>query len=153
MEFLGLSIWLGSDIFLSFVVAPGAFAVLASSNQAGAIVGYSLTRMHYIGMACGAVILLARLSRTRSLASLLAPAALCVTLMILLTLISQSAVSPKMAALRLEMGSIEAIRADSTVQAEFARLHRASVGLESGVLLAAIGALFWMVKEAGSAAR
>src|SRR5438045_7279970 len=58
IEFLGLSIWLGSDVFLSFVVAPGAFSVLASRDQAGAIVGYSLTRMHWMGIICGVVILL-----------------------------------------------------------------------------------------------
>src|SRR5262245_58203664 len=124
IEFLGLSIWLGSDIFLSFVVAPGAFSVLASSNQAGAIVGYSLTRMHYIGMICGALILLARLLRTRSLASFVAPAALWVVLIILLTVFSQAAVSPRMAALRLQVGSLEATAADSTLRAEFGRLHR-----------------------------
>jgi hypothetical protein len=153
LEFLGLSIWLGSDIFLSFVVAPGAFSVLASSNQAGAIVGFSLTRMHYIGIVCGAVILLTRLLRTRNLASLVAPAASCLVLMILLTVISQAAVSPKVAALRMQMGSFEATAADSTLRAEFRRLHRVSVGLESGVLLAGMAALFWMVKEAANAVR
>src|ERR1051326_8454957 len=55
IEFLGLSIWLGSDVFLSFVVAPGAFSVLASRNEAGAIVGYSLGRMHWMGILCGGV--------------------------------------------------------------------------------------------------
>src|SRR6476660_4755434 len=106
LEFLGLSIWLGSDVFLSFVVAPGAFSVLASREQAGAIVGYSLTRMHILGILCGVLILLFRVMRTRSLASLAAPAALCILLMILLTVTSQLAVSPKMATLRVQMGSI-----------------------------------------------
>jgi uncharacterized membrane protein len=148
IEFLGLSIWLGSDIFLSFVVAPGAFAVLASRDQAGAIVGYSLTRMHWMGIMCGALVLLFRLVRTRSVGSLAAPAALCVVLMILLTLVSQVAVSPKMAALRVEMGSIQATAEGSPLLAEFARLHRVSVGLESGVLLAGMAAIFLMVREA-----
>jgi len=35
LEFLGLSLWLGSDVFLSFVVAPGAFRILASRDQGG----------------------------------------------------------------------------------------------------------------------
>ena len=65
IEFLGLSVWLGSDVFLSFVVAPGAFSVLASRDQAGALVGYSLTRMHWMGIVCGVVILVVRLVRTR----------------------------------------------------------------------------------------
>jgi uncharacterized membrane protein len=148
IEFLGLSIWLGSDVFLSFVVAPGAFSVLAGRDQAGAIVGYSLTRMHWMGIVCGVLILLARVLRTRNIAGLVTPAALCVVLMILLTAISQAAVSPKMAVLRVQMGSIEATAAGNPLLAEFARLHTISVGLESGVLLAGMAALFLMVREA-----
>jgi uncharacterized membrane protein len=153
IEFLGLSIWLGGDSFLSFVVAPGAFSVLASRNEAGAIVGYSLTRMHWMGVVCGVAILLVRVLRTRSFASLVAPAALCVALMILLTLISQRAVSPKMAELRTHMGSIESTAPGSTLLAEFGRLHRVSVGLESGVLLAGLVALVCLVREATAAGR
>ena len=153
IEFLGLSIWLGSDVFLSFVVAPGAFSVLASRDQAGAIVGYSLTRMHWMGIVCGLVILLVRILRVRSLASLATPAALCVMFMILLTVISQVAVSPKMAVLRVRMGSIEATAAGSPLLAEFSRLHQISVSLESGVLLAGMAALLLMVREASVAAR
>jgi uncharacterized membrane protein len=150
IEFLALSIWLGSDVFLSFVVAPGAFLLLASRDQAGAIVGYSLVRMHWMGIVCGVVILLVRVLRIRSLPALVAPAALCVVLMIILTVISQLAVSPKMAVLRVQMGSIEATAAGNPLLAEFARLHTISVGLESGVLLAGVAALLFMVRD-GSA--
>jgi uncharacterized membrane protein len=150
IEFLGLSIWLGSDVFLSFVVAPGAFSVLASRDQAGAIVGYSLTRMHWMGIVCGVAILLARVVRMRSFANLVAPVALCVELMILLTVISQVAVSPKMAVLRVRMGSIQATEAGSPLLAEFARLHSVSVGLESGVLLAGMAAMVLMLREAAA---
>src|SRR6201993_1728790 len=94
LEFLGLSLWLGSDVFLSFVVAPGAFRILASRDQAGDMVGYGLWWMHMIGVVCGIVILLARLLRTRSFGSLVAPAVICVILMIALTGASQHAVSP-----------------------------------------------------------
>src|SRR5712691_2886673 len=94
LEFLGLSLWLGSDMFLSFVVAPGAFRILASRDQAGARVGYGLWWMHMIGVMCGTAILVARLMRTRTFASLAMPAALCVLLMIGLTAVSQHVVSP-----------------------------------------------------------
>jgi uncharacterized membrane protein len=147
LEFLGLSVWLGSDIFLSFVVAPGAFSVLASRDQAGAIVGYSLTRMHWMGIICGTLLLLARLLRSRNLASLLVPTALCVAVMIALTLTSQLTVSPKMAALRTEMGSIQSAATDNPLLAEFSRLHKISVSLESGVLLAGLAALYLLVRE------
>jgi uncharacterized membrane protein len=149
LEFLGLSLWLGSDVFLSFVVAPGAFRILASRDQAGAMVGYGLWWMHMIGVVCGITILFARLLRTRTFASLATPAALFVALMILLTVVSQHAISPKMAALRVQMGSIQATAADSPLLAEFGRLHRVSVSLESGVLLAGLAAMYLMVKNLG----
>jgi uncharacterized membrane protein len=150
IEFLSLSLWLGSDVFLSFVVAPGAFRILSSRDQAGAVVGYSLTRMHFVGIACGSVLLLARLIRTRGFASFFTPAALCVVLMIALTATSQFTVSAKMAALRVQMGSIQATATNSPLLAQFSRLHRVSVSLESGVLLAGIAAAYFMVKELAS---
>jgi Domain of unknown function (DUF4149) len=148
VEFLALSVWLGSDVFLSFVVAPGAFRVLAPNrDQAGAMVGFSLTRMHLGGMALGVAFLVVRMIRTRSFAGLVTPAAVSVVLMIALTAISQYTVSAKMAVLRVEMGSIQATAAESPLLAEFSRLHGISVSLESGVLLAGITAMYFMVRE------
>src|SRR6202022_805463 len=154
IEFLSLSLWLGADAFLSFVVAPGAFAVLASRDQAGAMVGYSVFRMHFSGVICGLVFLVARVVRSRSVGSLVAPAALCVVLMIALTVISVHAVSPRMAELRGKMGSIERATAssqgtDSPLLAEFGKLHRVSVTLEGGVLLAGLAGMYFMVGEMG----
>ncbi len=147
VEFLAVSVWLGSDVFLSFVVAPGAFRVLAPNrDQAGAIVGFSLTRMHLGGIALSILFLLARLVRTRALSSFVTPAALCVALMIVLTAISQYTVSARMAVLRTQMGSIQAT-IDSPLLGEFSRLHTISVSLESGVLLAGIATMYLMVKE------
>ncbi|HLC13533.1 MAG TPA: DUF4149 domain-containing protein [Chthoniobacterales bacterium] len=147
IEFLCVGLWLGSDVFLSFVVAPGAFGILASRDQAGAMVGYSLTRMHLGGIALGIVFLLVRLARTRTFASFVTPAALCVVLMIALTAISQYTVSAKMAVLRGQMGSIQTTAGDSPLLAEFNKLHRISVSLESGVLLAGFAAMYFMVRE------
>ncbi len=147
LEFLCLGLWLGSDVFLSFVVAPGAFNVLATRDQAGVMVGFALTRMHMGGIICGVIFLLARLARTRSFASVGAPAALCVVVMIAATLVSQFTVSAKMAALRGQMGSIQATAADSPLLAEFTRLHSISVSLESVVLLAGIAAMFLLARE------
>jgi uncharacterized membrane protein len=154
IEFLSLSLWLGADAFLSFVVAPGAFAVLASRDQAGAMVGYALRRMHFAGVVCGLVFLVARGVRTRSMGSLVGPAALCVISMIALTVISQHAVSPRMAELRGKMGSIERATASSQgtenpLLAEFGKLHRVSVMLEGGVLLAGLAGMWFMVREMG----
>ncbi|HEY8715503.1 MAG TPA: DUF4149 domain-containing protein [Candidatus Acidoferrum sp.] len=151
VEFLCLGLWLGSDVFLSFVVAPGAFRVLASRDQAGAMVGFALTRMHIAGLFCGAIFLLARLARTRSIVSLGSPGAVCVVVMMMATLVSQFTVSVKMASLRTQMGSIQSTAADNPLLAEFSRLHRVSVSLESVVLLAGIAATFLLVRELHSA--
>lgn len=147
LEFLCLSLWLGSDVFLSFVVAPGAFSLLATRDQAGAIVGFALTRMHIGGILCGLFLLLVRLIRTRTASTLLMPAPLCLLLMVILTLVSQFTVSTRMAQLRLQMGSIQATNADSPLLAEFGKLHAISVTLESGVLLAGFAAMYFMVRE------
>ena len=149
IEFLCLGLWLGSDAFLSFVVAPGAFRVLGNRDTAGVMVGFALGRMHLLGVICGVVFLLARVARTRTFAGFVTPVALCVVLMIALTVASQVGVSPRMAALRVQMGSIQATAQDSPLLAEFARLHRISVSLESGVLLAGFAGLFLLVREVG----
>jgi hypothetical protein len=148
LEFLSLGLWLGSDVFLSFVVAPGAFYVLATRDQAGVMVGFALTRMHLGGIICGVIFLAARLVRARSFSNLMTPAALCVLVMIVATLISQFTVSAKMAALRAQMGSIQATSADNPLLAEFSRLHSVSVSLESVVLLTGVAAMFLLVREA-----
>jgi uncharacterized membrane protein len=150
IEFLCLGLWLGSDVFLSFVVAPGAFRILGSRDAAGAMVGFALGRMHLLGVICGVLLLLARLVRTRTFASFVAPATVCVVLMIALTVASQVGVSPRMAVLRAQMGSIEATAQGSPLLAEFGQLHRISVLLESGVLLAGLAAFYFMVREVGS---
>lgn len=147
IEFLCLGLWLGSDVFLSFVVAPGAFRILGSRDAAGAMVGFALGRMHWLGVICGVMLLLARVARSRSFAALVAPVALCVLLMIGLTVASQVGVSPRMATLRVQMGSIQATAEGSPLLAEFGRLHRISVLLESGVLLAGVAAFYLMVRE------
>src|SRR5260370_10274008 len=106
IEFLCLGLWLGSDVFLSFVVAPGAFRVLGSRDAAGAMVGFALGRMHLLGVICGVVFLLARLARMRTFASFVAPVVVCVVMMIAVTGASQVVACPKMAVVRVQMGSI-----------------------------------------------
>jgi len=99
------------------------------------------------GIACGVALLLARLLRTRTFESVASPAALGVALMIVLTAISQYTVSAKMAGLRVQMGSIQATAEGSPLLAEFSKLHKISISLESGVLLAGIAAMVLMVRE------
>jgi uncharacterized membrane protein len=142
LEFLSLGTWVGSILFLSFVVAPGAFATLGSRELAGAMVGMALARLHMLGLMAGVVYLLSRVALAKSLSALASAAALLVVAMLALTLVSQHAVSPRMAQLRIEMGSVDATPHDHPLRAEFHRLHRVSVQLEVVVLLAGLAALY-----------
>src|SRR3989442_1428949 len=92
LEFLSLGTWVGSIIFLSFVVAPGAFATLGSRDQAGGGVGGALGRRPLLGLFAGVLFLVARAAPSlfpgRGFALRPSPAALAVVVMLLLTLVS-----------------------------------------------------------------
>jgi uncharacterized membrane protein len=147
LEILSLGTWVGSIIYLSFIVAPGVFATLPSRDQAGAVVGLVLGRLHLLGYAAGIVYLVATVARTRSLGALGRPAALAVIVMLVLTVISQQGVSPRMARLRAEMGSIERTPADNPLRVQFDRLHKVSVRLEGAVLLVGLAALYLTARQ------
>jgi uncharacterized membrane protein len=147
IEFLSLSVWLGSDVFLSFVVAPGAFTILGNRDAAGMMVGYALGRLHYAGIFLGLLFLVARLLRTRDFASFSTAAALSVVLMLVLTASSQFTVSNRMERLKREMGSVQNTPENDPRRLEFNRLHHVSVGYETAVLLVGLAGMFLLVKE------
>jgi ABC-type transport system involved in multi-copper enzyme maturation permease subunit len=147
VEFLSLSLWLGADAFLSFVVAPGAFGILGNRDAAGMLVGYSLARLHYAGIFLGVLFLLARLVRTRDFASFTAAAALCVVLMVILTTASQFTVSSRMEALKKQMVSVQNTPETDPLRVEFNRLHQRSVAYEGAVLLLGLAGMFLLVRE------
>ena len=147
IEFLSLSLWLGAGAFLSFVVAPGAFAILGDRDAAGRMVGFALERLHFAGIVLGLVFLVARLARTRDFGSFTSAAALCVVLMVLLTAASQFTVSNRMEALKKEMVSVQNTPETDPRRVEFNRLHHRSVAFEGAVLLLGLAGMFLLVRE------
>ena len=147
IEFLSLSLWLGAGVFLSFVAAPGAFAILGNRDAAGMMVGYALTRLHFAGIFLGLIFLLARLARTRDLAAFTTAAALCVVLMVVLTAASQFTVSNRMEALKRQMVSVQNTPDTDPRRMEFNRLHHISVGYETAVLLLGFAGIVLLVRE------
>jgi uncharacterized membrane protein len=147
IEFLSLSLWLGADAFLSFVVAPGAFAILGNRDAAGMMVGFALARLHYAGIFLGLIFLAARLARTHDFGSLTSAAALCVVLMVLLTAVSQFTVSSRMEALKKDMVSVQNTPETDPRRLEFNRLHHRSVAFEGAVLLLGLAGMFLLVRE------
>ncbi len=147
IEFLSLGLWLGADAFLSFVVAPGAFAILGNRDAAGMMVGFSLARLHFAGIFLGLLFLIARLARTHDFGSFTSAAALCVVMMVLLTAASQFTVSNRMEALKKEMVSVQNTPETDSRRVEFNRLHHRSVAFEGAVLLLGFAGMFLLVRE------
>ncbi len=152
IEFLTVSLWLGSDVFLSFVVAPGAFSILGNRDAAGMMVGYSLARLHFAGIFLGLIFLLARLLWTHDFASFTTAAALCVFLMVVLTAASQFTVSNRMERLKKQMVSVQNTPESDPLRVKFNRLHHISVAYEGAVLLLGFATMFLLVRESAESA-
>jgi uncharacterized membrane protein len=142
---LSLVVWLGGLMFLAFVEAPTAFSLLPTRHMAGSIVGRSLDVLHYLAIVSGIVFLIASMTYSRITVGTARPLAgrhLLVALMLLLTLISQFAISPRMHAIRAEAVVIDNLPLDSPLRVEFNRLHVWSEKFEEGVLLLGLIALY-----------
>ncbi len=140
LQFLALGTWVGSILYFGAIVAPAAFTVL-TQDQAGALVGVTLGRLHLLGIIAGAIYLTAAALLERSPAALVRPAPLLVAAMIVLTCVSQFWVISTMDALRAQMGSVAATPATNALRASFDRLHTLSVRMEMAVLVSGLAAL------------
>jgi len=136
-----LALWAGGEVF--FVIVAGiAFSVLPDTHSAGMVVRGALIDLHRIGIAAGAIYLLATLgllARGRDAHRARVIEILLVSAMLLLTLYSQFAVIPRMENDRLSLGGdITKASQDNPVRQDFDRLHSLSVNLEGAVLLGSL---------------
>jgi len=134
---LALIVWLGGVIFFP-VVAQTAFSVLPTRQLAGSVVGRSLGILHWMGMISGVVFLVSSLLVSRlstGEAHVFAPRNVLICMMLLLTLISQFGVIPRMDAIRASLGEIDAVPVDNPARLQFDALHHWSTRIESGVIL------------------
>jgi uncharacterized membrane protein len=150
IQVFALGTWVGSIFYFSAAVAPAAFRVLASQDQAGVLIEFTLRRLHTLGVVAGLIFLLASaglaLSADGRGKSLLLPVA-GVILMLLFTIISQHVVIRRMHHLRAQMVSVASTPPDNPLRAEFDRLHQWSVRLEGSVLLLGFASLFLTVRR------
>jgi uncharacterized membrane protein len=149
---LSLVVWLGGLIFFAFVLAPTAFThgLLPTRHMAGSIVGRSLDLLHDMAIVSGFVFLIASMVYYRMTVGNARPLALrhlLIVAMLVLTMISQFAISPKMHALRAQAGVIDNLALNDPVRAEFDRLHVWSEDFESAVLLLGLVAIFRTAQE------
>jgi uncharacterized membrane protein YhhN len=148
---LSLVVWLGGLIFLAFVEAPTVFSpgLLPTRHLAGSVVGRSLDVLHSMALVSGIVFLISSMIYNRLTVGNARPLAarhVLVALMLVLTLISQFAISPKMRAIRAEVGVIDTVPLDSPLRVEFNRLHVWSEKIEQGVLLLGLAALYFTAR-------
>ncbi len=144
---LSLVVWLGGLIFFAFVLAPTAFSpgLLPTRHMAGSVVGRSLDLLHYMAIVSGIVFLITSMLYSRMAVGNVRPLAarhLLIVLMLLLTVISQFAISPKMHAIRAEVGVIDNVPLNNPLRVEFNRLHVWSEKFEEAVLLLGLVALY-----------
>lgn len=136
---LALIVWIGGLFFFAFVLAPTAFSLLPSRQMAGMVVGESLKSLHWIGVFSGLIFLGCSTLHSHfknGAMQIFAARNVLVFLMIVLTLISQFGVIPRMDALRASIsGEIDSVPPDNPARAKFDALHRNSTRLEGGVLL------------------
>jgi Domain of unknown function (DUF4149) len=142
-----LGAWVGAILYFAAIVTRGAFAVLSNRDEAGLLVGFTLSGLHVFGFVCATIFLIASIFLAKSLNGLVRRAALSVIVMAVLTAASQFYVMPRMTVLRMQMGSVEATESSDPRRAEFDKLHSASVGVEGAVLVIGLVALFLAARE------
>jgi hypothetical protein len=147
---LSLAAWLGGIVFFGAVMAPALFSTLPSRHLAGSVVTRTLASLHMMGLVCGVLFLGASALHNylvRGAAQLISTAHVLIVLMLLLTVISQFAIAPRMATLRADMGVIDEVAPDDARRIEFNRLHVWSTRLEMGVLLLGLGTLWFVARR------
>jgi len=137
---LSLVVWLGGLIFFAFVLAPTVFnqSVLPTRHLAGNVVTRSLTALHWMGIVSGLVFLASSMIYSRMTTGEAHPFAarhILICIMLLLTIVSQFGITPKMAALRASIGEIDKVAPTDPARLQFDSLHLWSTRLEGGVLL------------------
>ncbi len=143
---LALVLWLGGLMFFAFVVAPTVFhpGILPTRDLAGNVVNRSLGILHLMGLVCGIVFVIASMIYSKLTAGAvqsIASAHVLIYVMLILTLIAQFGVAPKMAALRADMGIIDNISPTDARRVAFDNLHHWSTRLGGGILILGLGVL------------
>lgn len=135
---LALIVWIGGLIFFAFVLAPTVFTVLPTRHLAGNVVARSLSALHWMGLISGIVFLVSSIAysqMSKGAARVFAGRNVLIVFMLLLTIISQFGIMPKMDTLRASIGEIDSVPIDNAVRMQFDALHVWFTRVEGGVLL------------------
>jgi hypothetical protein len=150
-ETLLLAVWLGSMLFLSFAVAPGAFAIFPGERElAGRVVNSNISKVEMLGLVIGPLLILIQAAtwRVRSASGKARSVQIALLgLMLAAAALSRFWVSAKLASLRVSMGVIDTIPATDPRRVEFNSLHQYSVMLMGAAMIAGFVVLFLTVRS------
>ncbi len=135
---LSLVAWIGGLIFFAFVLAPTAFSVLPNTHLAGNVVRSALSKLHWIAICSGIIFLMSSLFLSRIIDGtphIFAPRNVLAGLMLLLTMISQFGIMPRMDKLRATVSDFASVALNNPVRMQFDALHVWSTRVEGAVLL------------------
>ncbi len=147
-----IGLWLGAACFFSFAVAPSAFAVLSSREDAGLIVNRTLGIINYSGIIIGLILLASsylskqnvnRISLWIEQGLLLLLTAACA--------FGQFVIGARLHNLREQIGRpINEAALDDPLRVAFNDLHGYSVTILSVAMIAAIITFFLLAGRAGN---
>lgn len=145
-----LGLWLGAACFLSFAVAPSAFAVLPSRESAGAIVNRTLAIVNYSGIVIGLILLASSFIPKPNFNRVW----LWIERLLLLVTTGACAfgqffIGWKLQNIRAQIGQpMEEVALDDPLRIAFNDLHGQSVTVLSAAMIAAIIAFFLIARRA-----
>jgi Domain of unknown function (DUF4149) len=154
LRLLTMTAWVGGLTFFAFVVAPVAFGSLPNAHDAGLVVGGTLRILHRIGLADGALFLVATAwlwAKAKAMGKRRTELAVQIALtavMLAVTAYSQFNILPAMERDRVQAGGeIEAAPLSEPARTDFERLHAMSEKLEGLVLFSGIVVVILLSRE------
>ena len=151
-RYLILALWLGAGLFLSFVVAPGAFQVASSREVAGALVGHGLSFLNRSGLLIGLLLLITLWWRRR--VGRLFGVEVCALLVLSISAgVNQWVIVARLREIRRGAGgAIERLAITDPARVMFGRWHGVSMLMLIVCMLAALAALTAMWRRRGGEA-
>jgi uncharacterized membrane protein len=147
LRLLAIILWLGGILFFGAVLAPTAFRVLPSSQQAGLVVGASLHTLHAIGLWCGVAIILALRLLKQHAYKVYAQIGLAIVMMALTYASNIFILIPMEHDRAAAAGYISALMPDSPLRRDFDARHAWSTRVEGAVLLAGLALTILIAAE------
>ena len=149
LRMLALGLWLGAFFFFAAAIAPLLFAVLPTRAMAGLVVGRALSSLHWLGIGCALIFLLASvlIALFQGGGSPFRRRDLLLAAMLGITLYLQFGFQPKMLRLRDGMGIIDNVSMDDPRRKEFNSMHKWSERMEGAVFFLGVALLYLVVRS------